>query len=93
MDAAIIATRPSVPLSLLTNNVTVNQEQLEQARETIKVAQVLSPSGELDPIATILDSLSAGSTASAVEAVLPIGTSAALDQPVAVAVAANPTKL
>jgi len=89
MDAAIIATRPSVPLSLLTNSVSVNQEQLVQVRETIKVAQVLSPSGELDPIATILDSLSAGSTASAVEAVLPIGTSAALDQPVAVAVAAN----
>jgi hypothetical protein len=93
MDAAIITTRPSVPLSLLTNSVPVNEEQLVQARETIKVAQILSPSGELDSIARTIDSLSAGSTASSVEAVLPIGTSAALDQPVAVAVAANDEEL
>jgi hypothetical protein len=47
----------------------------------------------VDAIAAILDSLRAGSLASEVETVLPAGTSEALDQSIAVAVAANDEQL
>ncbi len=93
IDNAIVTTHPTISPSELTDSIAVNHELLEQAREAIKVAQILSPSTDLDTIAVILDSLRTGSLASDIKRVLPAGSSAALDQPVMTAVAATDEQL
>ena len=93
MDDAIIATHPLLPRSSMTDSVPINQELLVQVRDNIKVAQTLSPDAAVDSIADIIATLRADSLASAVEAVLPDGSSAILDQPVSLAVAATDEQL
>ncbi|MDH5515919.1 MAG: hypothetical protein OEY45_12250, partial [Gammaproteobacteria bacterium] len=78
LDQSITSTHPGVTSDLLTDNVRITTGMLQQARTTVAAARVLDSSASLAQIATILNGLSANTTAASVEAVLPANVSLAM---------------
>jgi len=93
MDQSIVTTHPGVTSALLTGNIRITADMLQQSRTMIAAARVLDSSVPLTNIATVIDGLNANATAASVETVLPASSTLALSGVVGMVPHASPAEI
>ena len=93
LDNSILTVRPTVAGGALTGDVRINQEMLDQTRETLDAASALTTAGELNTVSGILDLIQIGSLPSEVETMLPGDSSQDLDPIIALAASTTDEQL